>query len=244
MSVTASPRTSTPATPARVVLADDQSLFRASLRHLLAVPRPVLQDVYGVDVGAGFRVVGEAATGEETVRVVQSARPDLLILAPSIPRVSGLDALRELETCEDSVPTILLADAISRRQLIRAVELAVRGFVLKDSPTAVLFQAILCVLAGRCWLEPALVTDLLEEMRSLMPSRASQRKPASGLTPREREVLAMVAAGCQNKDIASKYAISEQTVKHHLTRIFHKCGASNRLELAMAANQRGLDAAM
>src|SRR5688572_10882528 len=80
----------------RVVLSDDECLFRASLRQLLAVPPLILREVYGVDVGPGFEVVGEASSGEETVRLVHAAQPDLLLLDLSMPRMSGLDAVREL----------------------------------------------------------------------------------------------------------------------------------------------------
>src|SRR5688572_13172380 len=100
MPLTAARSTSAPAqshNPVRVVVADDESLFRASLRQLLAVPAPVLTEVYGVDVGPGFDVVGEAGTGEDTARIVQSVQPDLVLLDLCMPRLSGLDVLRELE---------------------------------------------------------------------------------------------------------------------------------------------------
>ena len=93
----------------RVVLADDECLFRASLRQLLSVPPSVIKDVYGVDVGAGFEVIGEAGTGEETVAVIARTRPDLLLLDLSMPRMSGLEALRAVGPCDDSLRTILLA---------------------------------------------------------------------------------------------------------------------------------------
>lgn len=224
----------------RVVLADDECLFRASLRQLLAVPAAAIQDVYGVDVGAGFEVVGEAGSGEETVRVVDSTRPDLLLLDLSMPRMSGLEALRELEGCRDSVRTIVLAGAIDRTHLLAAVHLGVRGLLLKDAATEIFFEAAMCVLAGRYWLEQALVTDLLETVRPIIQSSSAQRGPAYGLTPRERQVIAMVAAGSSNKDIARACSVSEQTVKHHLTRIFDKVGASSRVELAMLMTRQGL----
>src|SRR3954470_22856689 len=132
--------------PTRVFLADDESLFRASLRQLLGVPANVLQDVYGVDVGAGFDVTGEAGSGEDVVRLVQSAPPDLLLLDLCMPRMSGLDALRELAACRDRMCIILLAGTIDRSQLVSAVRLGVRGLLLKDAPTEVLFQAIMSVI--------------------------------------------------------------------------------------------------
>jgi DNA-binding NarL/FixJ family response regulator len=228
---------SAPGRPVRVVLSDDECLFRASLRQLLAVPPPVIKDVYGVDVGPGFEVVGEAATGEDTVRVVRSVRPDLLLLDLQMPRMSGLDALRELSATDLGVRTILLAGAIEGPHMLTAVELGARGLVLKDSTTELLFEAITTVIAGRHWLGRTLVTDLLEMVRPLIQSS----KPADGgLTRREREVLRLVVAGHSNKDVARACGVSEETIKHHLTRIFDKVGASNRLELATIATTRGL----
>ena len=97
--------------PVRVVLADDECLFRASLRQLLSVPPSVIKDVYGVDVRTGFQVVGEAGSGEETVRVVRSVKPDLLLLDLSMPRMTGLEALREIDPHRENVRAIMLAGA-------------------------------------------------------------------------------------------------------------------------------------
>ncbi len=227
--------------PVRVVLADDECLFRASLRQLLSVPPPVIKDVYGVDVGHGFEVVGEAGTGEDTVRVVSSVRPDLLLLDLSMPRMSGLEALRELEFCRNDLRTILLAGTIDRSHLLTAVHLGVRGLLLKDVTTELMFEAIGCVMAGQCWLERTLITQLLETVRPLIESSAAAGgKLSYGLTPRERQVLEMVVAGHANKEIARACSISEQTIKHHLTRVFDKVGASSRVELVMIATRHGL----
>ena len=237
------PWTSSSGRPIRVVLADDESLFRASLRQLLAVPAPIIKEVYGVDVGPGFEVVGEAGTGEDTVRVVESIRPDLLLLDLSMPRMTGLEALRRVETCRDSVRTILLSGALDRTELATAVHLGVRGLLLKDASTEILFEAIACVMAGQYWLGQSLVTHLLEIVRPLLQSSSATAagSVADRLTPRERQVLNLVVAGCSNKEIAQQFAVSEQTVKHHLTRMFDKVGASNRLELAMVATRHGFD---
>src|SRR5437667_3826373 len=123
------------ARPGRIVLSDDESMFRASLRHVLTVPPPVIKQVYQIDVGFGFEVVGEAGTGEETISVVRAVKPDLLLVDLSMPRMSGLQALRELTAMRDSMRTILLAGTIGRADLLAAVELGVHGVVLKDATT-------------------------------------------------------------------------------------------------------------
>ena len=236
------PPNSHPGKATRVVLADNHSIFRASLRQLLSVPPITIKQVYSVDVGTGFQVVGEAGTGEETVRIVESVKPDLLLVDPSMPRMSGLEAVGELQCHNDRMRTILLAATVEKPQLLTAVQLGVRGLILKDSTTEVLFDAIVSVLAGQYFLGRELITGFIETVRPLIDSsRAQGGKLAFGLTPREREVLALVSAGCANKEIARQCAVSEETVKHHLTRIFDKVGASNRTELAMLAARNGLD---
>lgn len=227
--------------PVRVVLADDECLFRASLRQLLSVPPSVIKDVYGVDVGTGFQVVGEASTGEETIRVVRSARPDLLLLDLSMPRLTGLEALREIDPVQEGLRAILLADLFEPNDLVTAVQLGARGLLLKNATTEVLFEATMCVLAGRYWIGETLVTELLETMRPLIQSARTGPSPLPWkLTARERQVLGMVAAAHGNKAIARKFNVSEETIKHHLTRLFAKIGASTRLELAMLATRHGI----
>ena len=241
--MTVVPPNSHPGRATRVVLADSHSIFRASLRQLLSVPPATIKEVYAVDVGPGFQVVGEAGTGEDTVRIVNSVDPDLLLIDPAMPRMSGLEALGELQGHGDRLRTILLAAAVDKPQLLTAVQLGVRGLILKDSTTEVMFDAVVSVLAGQCFLGRTLLTDFIETVRPLIDtSRAQGGKLAFGLTPREREVLALVSAGCANKEIARQCAVSEETVKHHLTRIFDKVGVSNRTELAMLAARNGLDA--
>jgi DNA-binding NarL/FixJ family response regulator len=230
-----------PAAPVRVVIADDEGMFRTCLRQLLAAPPSVIKDVYGSDVGPGFEVIGEASTGQGTVETVQSMNPDLLLLDISMPRMSGLDALRELQRAESAVRTIILSGGLEKSQLLTAIQLGARGLVPKDSATEHLFEAIVCVMAGRSWIGPTLITGLMDVLRtSAGPVGAAPPAPPFGLTPREREVLSLVVQGCGNKEIALRLTVSEETIKHHLTRMFDKVGAGNRLELALAATRTNL----
>ena len=226
---------------ANVVIADDEWMFRASLRQLVTAPPSVVKDVYGIDVGAGFTVVGEAGSGEDTVAVVQSTAPDLLLLDLDMPRMSGLDVIHALQGACGTLSTLILAGDIRKSDLFKAVQHGVRGVVLKDATTEMLFEAIVSVLVGRYWLDQALVADLMEMVGVLAnPANPAACPRPFGLTPREREVLALVVTGYPNKEIARTCAVSEETVKHHLTRIFDKVGVSNRVELAVLATESGL----
>jgi DNA-binding NarL/FixJ family response regulator len=229
-----------PARPVTVVLADEECMFRSSLRHLLTAPPAVISDVYGVDVGSGFEVVGEAGTAKTQSR--SSGRPDRTSCCSTFDAEAvRTQALSELEAHRESTRSIVLTGTIDRSQLLTAVQLGVRGLVMKDSETELFFEAIVSVMHGRFWLGQALVSDLVELVRSLSQSRDSHgTKPGPSLTPRQREVLGLVVAGHTNREIATKFSVSEETVKHHLTRMFDKVGASNRLDLAMKATKNGL----
>ena len=223
------------------MIADDESMFRTCLRQLLAVPPSIVEDVYGSDVGAGFDVIGEAATGQETIDTVRALKPELLLLDLSMPRLSGLEVLRQLQADEAPPRTVILSGGLDQSQLLTAIQLGARGLVPKQSATEELFEAIRCVVAGQSWIAPALVTCLMDALRTRVdPASVAPPPPAFGLTPREREVLSLVVEGCGNKEIALRLAVSEETVKHHLTRMFDKVGAGNRLELALAATRHDL----
>jgi DNA-binding NarL/FixJ family response regulator len=226
--------------PTRVVLADDECLFRTSLRELLGVPPDVIRDVYGTDVGNGFELVGEASSGEETVRVVAAVRPDLLLLDLNMPRLSGLDAVREIAQASMTTRTILLTGEISRAHVLRAVRLGVNAVVVKHAATELLFEAIAAVMAGRCWFDQTIVSDLMNHTRTLLEATAAGRQEPIRLTRREHEVLCLVAEGWPNKEIAKAFGLSEHTVKHYMTRLLGKVGASSRTELAARAAARGV----
>ncbi len=154
-----------------------------------------------------------------------------------MPRLAGLDTLRELASAPAPVRTIVLTASIEKEQIAQALQLGARGIVLKDAPTEILLASIRTVTNGQFWVGQEKVTDLVEILRSYLPA-AEEVKTAKrnfGLTVRELDVVSAIVSGFTNREIAQKFSISEQTVKHHLRNIFDKVGVSNRLELALFA---------
>ena len=207
----------------RIAIADDHALFRDGLRMLLESEK-------------GFDIVGEAADGEQAVKLAKRTRPDILLLDWTMPRLRGIDVLQELAGFSKLIRIILLTAAIDNKQILAALKLGARGVVLKESATEVLLKSIRAVLADQYWIGREQVGDLVKVLRSLAPSYRDQPSERSfDLTPREREIVAAVVEGYSNKEIAQKFSLSEDTIKHHLTNIFNKTGVSTRLELAVAA---------
>ena len=187
-----------------------------------------------------FTVVGEATDGQQALKLTEEMHPDVLLLDLIMPRMTGLETLRELCNSPHPVRTIVLTASIEKEQIAQALQLGARGIVLKDAPTDILLKSIRAVTDGKFWVGENSVTDLVEILRTyLLPAAGSgggkNSKKTFGLTPRELEVVESIVSGFTNKEIATKYSISEQTVKHHLRNIFDKVGVSNRLELALFA---------
>ena len=222
VSVTAATRA-----PLNIVIADDHTIFREGLRALL-------------EAEPGFRVVGEASDGAEALRLVRGLDPDVLLLDMAMPRMPGKEALAELSREGNSVRTIVLTAAIEPPDVVASLQLGARGVLLKDAATALLFKCIHCVADGQYWVGRDAVGNLVEYLRQDLAVRDPAQGQGHGLTPREREIVSAIVAGSSNRDTARQCAISEQTVKHHLTRIYDKLGVSNRLELALFAIERRL----
>jgi len=215
----------------RIVIADDHPVFREGLVKLL-------------EAKPDLRVVGAAFDGDQAAQMVAKLEPDLLLLDLTMPRMTGLSTLKELRDKSARARVILVTAAIDRTEIIAGLQLGARGVVLKESASEVLFKSIRAVMAGEYWVGRKRVTDLTTTLRELMASHPEPTRKQFGLTPREMEIISVIRGGYSNNDIATRFSISEKTVKHHLTNIFDKLGVSNRLELALFAlhHKLGMDA--
>lgn len=207
----------------RIVVADDHPVVRFGVRNML-MNEP------------GFAVVGEAEDGDDAITQTIELEPDILLLDLLMPRLPGLEAMRAIMTKSPRVKIVLLTSTISQQQIIEALQIGARGIVLKDSVVGDLAQALRAVLGGDYWIGGERVANLLKALQALQAQVAAlPERKTYGLTPRELEVVTCIVEGCSNRDIATQFAISEETVKRHLSNVFDKTGVSTRLELALFA---------
>jgi two-component system nitrate/nitrite response regulator NarL len=205
----------------RILLFDERPIVRDGLRNVL-------------ETEPGFCVVGCTSHPADTIRLVRELAPDVLLIAVAVNGVP--DALSELGTLPCRV--ILLTSTIEQAQIVESLRLGVRGVLTTEATTDLLFKSIRSVVANQYWVEresmPNLVQYILEH-RAPTNGNGNGAQKTFGLTRREMQIVSTVVAGYANKEIAQQFSLSEDTVKHHLTNIFDKVGASNRLELALFA---------
>ena len=207
------------AKPIRILIADDHPILRDGLRKLLEAERD-------------FVVAGEARDGHEALHVTRQLEPDMLLLDFTMPGAPCLEVLRSLTATPLATRTLLLTAGIEPDDIVKALQLGARGVVMKDSASELLMKAIRVVMDGQYWIGRESVAGLVETFRTQMFESVDRRL---GLTPRELEIVQTVTTGFTNREIAQRFSLSEETVKHHLTKIFSKLGVSNRLELALFA---------
>lgn len=207
-----------------MILTDDHPLVLEGLYHLLREH-------------GGFDVLARCPSGAEALAAAQHHKPDIIVLDLQMPGINGLAVARELTSRGDPPKIVLLTAQLHEDELIEALQLGVRGFVLKEMATKLLIECLLRVHAGGQWLEK---DSANRAMAKLVRRENKGREIASLLTPREIEVVRLVAKGMTNKEIATQFCIADGTVKIHLHNIYEKLGINRRVELVRLAEDFGL----
>ncbi|MBT2500806.1 response regulator transcription factor [Agromyces sp. ISL-38] len=208
--------------PIRVVVADDHPIVRAGIVGLL-------------ETAAGIEVVGEAADGAEAVALAESERPDLVLMDLRMPGVDGASATASIVAAGSGTRVLVLTTYETDDHILAAIEAGASGYLLKAAPQAEILEGIRAVAAGETVLAPSIAAKLVSRVRA---AAASVDVPA--LSPRELEVLALVAAGRSNPEIARELHIGEATVKTHLLHAFEKLEVNDRTRAVTRAMELGL----
>jgi DNA-binding NarL/FixJ family response regulator len=219
------------------VVADDHPIFRDGLCRLLALEED-------------FEVVAQAQDGRQVLDVLQQHEPDILLLDLKMPGLDGLATLQRLQIAKNKTRVIVLTASDDKNEFVQAMKLGTSGIVLKQTATELLIKSIRKVHAGEIWLDSHTTAAVIRQfvandetpvpVQTMAPPPPARERERSPLSQREREIVALVAQGFKNKEMAEKMFISEQTVKNHLHNIFDKLGVSDRLELALYAIHNNL----
>jgi DNA-binding NarL/FixJ family response regulator len=209
----------------RIVLADDHRIILEGLEQLFRRERD-------------FQVLATCTNGEEALAAVQLHRPDVLVLDVQMPRLGGLGVLKKIHEDEAlQTRVVLLTASLEEDQVLEAMQHGVWGLVLKESAATSLVQCVRTVARGERLLDPTTVGRALDK---IMRRQQAMREVAQVLSPRETEIVRMVAVGLRNKEIASRLFIGEGTVKSHLHSIYEKLSVHGRVELTLYAQERGI----
>lgn len=208
----------------RLLIADDHAVVRQGLRTFL-------------ELQEGIEVVAEAEDGEEAVAAAERTTPDVVLLDLVMPRLGGVEAIRRIREVSPESRVIVLTSFFDDDRLFPAVRAGAAGYLLKDVQPQELVRAIRTVHDGNALLAPEVAARVLEELAG----GGERPRSADLLTAREREVLALIARGMPNKVIARELAVSEKTVKTHVSNILGKLGLTDRTQAALYAVRQGLD---
>ncbi|WP_308798531.1 response regulator transcription factor [Streptomyces sp. UH6] len=212
----------------RVLLTDDQPLVRHGLRVLIA-DRP------------GLEVVGEAADGEEAVRLADLLGPDVVVMDIRMPRMNGLEATRRIVAGSDTPPKVLILTTFDDDEYVYgALRAGASGFLVKDMDMDQILTAIEVVAAGDALLAPSVTRRLIAEFSARPDATPPSPRPVEGITVREREVLTLVGSGLSNAELATRLHISVATAKAHVGRLLTKLDARDRVQLVILAYELGL----
>ena len=202
----------------KVMLTDDHALMREGIKHLL-------------EFDGSIEVIEEASDGIECLQKLEKIHPDILLLDINMPEMNGIEVLEELKRREDPLKVLILTVHSEVEYLVKAVDIGVNGYILKDSGSSELKQAINVIMSGESYIQPS----LLPALNSRLINRDVDQDKLQTLTKRELEILTQVAGGMFNKEIAVNLNISERTVKNHISNIFRKIDVSDRTQAAVFA---------
>ncbi len=215
----------------RVLVADDHPVVREGLSAI-------------VDAEDDIVVVGEAWDGNEAVRLAHQLHPDVVLMDLKMPNMDGVEAIEHIRSEVPGTHILILTTYADEEFILAGIRAGARGYLLKDAPPDELVRAIRIVSRGESLLEPSVAARVLDKLSALMtngePGGRSDSTQLPSLTPREKEILALLANGARNKDIADALFISERTVKVHVTSLMQKLDANTRTEAVAKAIQRGL----
>ena len=206
-----------------VMITDDHSMIREGLKQLL-------------ELEGNFKVINEAADGVECMNKLEAALPDVLLLDINMPNMNGLEVLQKIKEKKIKVKVLVLTIHSEVEYLLKAVDIGVNGYLLKDSESAELKKAITAVVNGENYIQPSLIPVL----NAKMIDRDTDAVKIESLTKRELEVLKNLSYGMYNKEIAEKLSISERTVKNHISNIFKKIEVTDRTQAAVFAIRNNL----
>jgi len=207
-----------------ILVVDDHPVVRDGLTAILSTQ-------------PDFAIAGEAASGAEALAQFERLRPDVVLLDLEMPQMDGITVIRRLREAHPSVKVVVFTAFDTDERILGALQAGAKGYLLKGAPRTELFNAVRVVHAGGSLLQPVVASRLLDQL--VAPERVGSER-VEELTPRERAVLALLARGRLNKEIAQELAITERTVKFHLSAIYAKLGAGNRTEAVTLALQQGL----
>jgi DNA-binding NarL/FixJ family response regulator len=221
-------------TPIHVILADDHHVVREGLATI-------------VDLEDDMTVIGQARDGAEAVRLTLDKQPDVVLMDLQMPNVDGAEAIRRIREAQPDVRILILTTYADEEHVLDGIRAGAHGYLLKDASPERLIDAIRAVHRGESSLGSAVAATVLTKFRDIMSGRDAGEPGAPEksdvdelLTPREQEVLALVAQGLRNEEIAERLVISIRTVKVHVSNILGKLQARNRTEAVAEARRRGL----
>lgn len=211
----------------RALIADDQALVRGGFRAILATSPEI-------------EVIGEAASGREAVNGVATLQPDVALVDVRMPDLDGIEAARRIVASGSACRVLMVTTFDLDEYVYDALRAGASGFLLKDVTAERLFDAVRVVANGEALLAPGVTRRLIRDFAAMRPKSDASRAALAGLTPRETEVLRLVAEGLSNPEIAERLVVTEETVKTHVSRVLRKLGLRDRTQAVVMAYESGL----